>query len=166
MKPDAIERLLLLERSGELAPRQRAALARAEAAGPGAVRAARSRLDALDALFARAPAVPLPPPDVLAGAIRRRLDAPPSRHVFPWKPLLAVAAAFAIALGLLLFHGGTASLPAPSVPAFAEAGGGADDAAFPALDEDPYAAEFSELETLIAAIEPPGEEWLYTGIYE
>ena len=166
MKPDALERLLLLERSGELAPRQRAALARAEAADPGAVRAARSRLDALDTLLARAPAVPLPAPDALAAAIRRRLDVPAPRRVSVWKPLLAVAAAFAIALGLCLFHGGTATLPAPSAPAFAEADGDADDGAFPAFDEDPYAAEFSELETLIASIEPPGDELLYTGIYE
>ena len=137
MNPNQLEQLLLLEASGELSPSQRRALDAELAASP----AARRFRDQLRALAAAAPApAPGPAPDT-AARIAARL-APRPRMVV-WKPLLATAAALALLLGVYTLRPGPASAPIETA------------AVETAADEewtDPLDADFTELESLLAAM--------------
>ena len=143
MNPHELERLLLLEQSGELAPRQRRALD-AELAASETARRLRNQLRVL-ATAAPEPAA-APAPDA-AARIAARLHPPrPAAWVFRpvWKPALAAAAALALFLGVRAFR------PAPvAAPIETAANATAN------VDEDwtdPLDAEFTELENLLLAI--------------
>ena len=144
MNPHELERLLLLESSGELTPRQRRALDAALAAAPEARRFG-------DQLRARAGAVPPPAADPAPGAAARiaaRLQAKPkSAFAFQpaWKPALAAAAALALFVGVRSFQR-PAAAPAPAATAAVAA------AAEEADWSDPLDADFTELESLLAAM--------------
>ena len=137
MNPKHLEQLLLLEQSGELSPRQRRALDAELAASP----AARRFRDQLRALSAAVPPPAAPPAPDAAARIAERL-APRSRMVV-WKPLLATAAALALLLSVYTFRPDPASAPIEIA------------AVETAADEewtDPLDADFTELESLLAAM--------------
>lgn len=138
MNPKHLEQLLLLEQSGELSLRQRRALDAELAAAPEA----RRFRDQLRALSAAVPPPAAPPAHAAAARIAARL-APRSR-ILVWKPLLATAAALALLLGVYTFQPGPASAPVETAAVTA------------ATEEedwtDPLDAEFTELESLLAAI--------------
>lgn len=137
MNPKQLEQLLLLEQSGELSPRQRRALDAELAAAP----AARRFRDQLRALAAAVPPSAAPPASDAAARIAARLA--PRPQTYAWKPLLAMAAALALLLGAYVFRPGPAAAPVET-------------AAAAATEEedwtDPLDAEFTELESLLAAI--------------
>ena len=137
MNPNQLEQLLLLEQSGELSPSQRRALDAELAASPEA----RRFRDQLRALAAAAPAPAVGPAPDAAARIAARL-APRPRMVV-WKPLLATAAALALLLGVYTLRPGPASAPIETA------------AVETAADEewtDPLDADFTELESLLAAM--------------
>ena len=138
MNPQQLEQLLLLESSGELSPRQRRALDAALAAAPEA----RRFRDQLRALSAAVPPPAAPPASDAAARIAARLAARP--QTFAWKPLLATAAALALLLGVYTLRPGPAAAPVETAAVAA------------ATEEeewiDPLDAEFTELESLLAAI--------------
>ena len=138
MNPKQLEQLLLLEQSGELSPQQRRDLDAELAATPEA-RRFRDQLRALSA--AVPPPAAAPAPDA-AARIAARL-APRPRMVV-WKPLLATAAALALLLGVYTFRPGPASAPVETAAVAA--------AAEEEEWTDPLDAEFTELESLLAAI--------------
>ena len=138
MNPQQLEQLLLLEQSGELSPQQRRDLDAELAATPDA-RRFRDQLRALSA--AVPPPAAAPAPDA-AARIAARL-APRPRMVV-WKPLLATAAALALLLGVYTFRPGPASAPVETAAVAA--------AAEEEEWTDPLDAEFTELESLLAAI--------------
>ena len=144
MNPKQLEQLLLLESSGELSPAQRRALDAELAASPEA----RRFRDQLRALAAAAPAPAVgPAPDAAARIAARLRHDGKSLLVFRpvWKPALAAAAALALFVGVRSFE-----RPAV-VPAAAETA-----AVATAAEEvdwtDPLDAEFTELESLLAAM--------------
>ena len=146
MNPHELERLLLLEQSGELAPRQRRALD-AELAANSAARRFRDQLRALAA--AMPPPAAGPAPDAAARiAVRLRKSHKPAFAIQPaWKPALAAAAALALFVGVRTFQSGRPGLAADSTAAAV--------AAAIAEEEDwtdPLDAEFTELESLLLAI--------------
>ena len=137
MNPQHLEQLLLLEASGELSPSQRRALDTELAASPEA----RRFRDQLRALAAAAPAPAAGPAPDAAARITARL-APRPRMVV-WKPLLATAAALALLLSVYTFRPDPASAPIETA------------AVETAADEewtDPLDADFTELESLLAAM--------------
>ena len=142
MDENKLERLLLLEQSGELSPAQRRRLD-AELAASAEARQARGRLRGLAAV--------LPPPagEPAPGAARRiaaRLGSAPAASPpgWPaWKPALAAAAALAILLGAFFFR----AAPHPAgEPALAAVEAEVEDWT------DPLDAEFAELENLLLSI--------------
>ena len=142
MNAAKLEQLLLLEQSGELAPKQRRALD-AELAASAEARRLRAELRGLAA------AVPPPPAGPVAAAARidaRLRRTPKSAAAFrlAWKSALAAAAALALLFGVRAFHAGKASVS----PEPARAAATAEE------DEwtDPLDAEFTELENLLLAI--------------
>jgi hypothetical protein len=144
MNAKQLERLLLLEQSGELSPKQRHQLD-AELATSTEARRLRTEIRGLAATIPP-PATPLVPD--AARRIAARLDqaSKPTLAFQPmWKPILAAAAALALLLGVRTFRDGDPALPiesaAVSVPA-------------PEEEEwtDPLESEFTELESLLAAI--------------
>ena len=144
MNPHELERLLLLEQSGELAPRQRRALD-AELAASETARRLRNQLRVL-ATAAPEPAA-APAPDA-AARIAARLHAKP-KPVFAfqpaWKPALAAAAALALFVGVRSFQR-PAATPAPAETAAVATAAEEEDWS------DPLDAEFTELESLMANI--------------
>ena len=137
MNPQHLEQLLLLEASGELSPSQRRALDAELAASPEA----RRFRDQLRALAAIAPAPAAGPAPDAAARIAARL-APRPRMVV-WKPLLATAAALALLLSVYTLRPDPASAPIETA------------AVETAADEewtDPLDADFTELESLLAAM--------------
>jgi len=144
MNPHELERLLLLEQSGELAPRQRRALD-AELAASETARRLRDRLRAWTA--AVPPPAAAPAPDA-AARIAARLRPPPrpAAWIFRpvWKPALAAAAALALFLGVRSFR--PAPIAAP-IETAVNATASADE-----VWTDPLDAEFTELENLLLAI--------------
>ena len=143
MNPQQLEQLLLLESSGELSPSQRRALDAELAAAPEA----RRFRDQLRALSAAVPPPAAPPAPDAAARIAARLA--PQPQTFAWKPLLATAAALALLLGVYTFRPGPASAPVETAAVAA------------AAEEedwtDPLDAEFTELESLLAAISTDDE---------
>lgn len=142
MNPKQLEQFLLLEQSGELSPRQRRALD----AGLAAAHAARRFRDQLRTLAAAVPAPAAGPAPGAAVRIAARLQAPPVSAFRPaWKPALAAAAALALFIGVRAFRPAPVSIPAAETAAVATA----------AEEEewtDPLDADFTELESLLAAI--------------
>lgn len=143
MNPMRLERLLLLEQSGELAPKQRREL-EAELAGSAEARRQRDDLRRLAAALP-APAAQPAPGTATKIAARLRQPAKPVFTLLPaWKPALAAAAALALLLGVRAYRAapGTAE-PAPAVAAAA------------AEEEwtDPLESEFTALEELLAALD-------------
>ena len=144
MNPMQLERLLLLEQSGELAPKQRREL-EAELAGSAEARQQRDDLRRLAAALPAPAAQPVPGTATKIAA-RLRQPARPAFNLLPaWKPALAAAAALALILGVRAYRAapGTAE-PAPAVAAAA------------AAEEewtDPLETEFIALEELLAALD-------------
>lgn len=143
MNGKQLERLLLLEQSGELSPRQRRDLESALAAAPDA-----RRLRADLRRFAGVLAAPTaqPAPDAAAKiAARLRPPAKPAFSPTPaWKPALAAAAALALLFGARSFRPNLN--PSAENPA---------DSSATAQEEDwtdPLETEFTELESLLAAL--------------
>ena len=144
MNPKQLERLLLLEQSGELSPRQRRDLDAELAASP----AARRFRDQLRALAAAAPAPAAgPAPDAVARIAARLQAKPKSVFAFQpaWKPALAAAAALALFVGVRSFQR-PASTSAPAETAAIATAAEEEDWT------DPLDAEFTELESLLAAM--------------
>ena len=144
MNPKQLEQLLLLESSGELSPAQRRALDAELAANPAACRF-RDQLRAL--ADAAPPPAAGPAPDDAAHIAARLQRNQSSRPAFRpvWKPALVAAAALALFVGVRSFQ-----RPAV-VPASAETA-----AVATAVEEvdwtDPLDADFTELESLLAAM--------------
>ena len=142
MNAKQLERLLLLEQSGELSPRQRRDLESALAAAPDA-RRLRADLRRFAAVLAAPTAQPAP--DAAAKiAARLRPPAKPAFSLTPaWKPALAAAAALALLFGARAFR----PYPVPADSASVSAA---------AQEEeewtDPLETEFTELESLLAAL--------------
>ena len=143
MDANELERLLLLEQSGELSPPQRRRLD-AELSASAEARQARGRLRGLAA------ALPAPAGEPAPDAARRiaaRLRPAPAAAApgwSAWKPAFAAAATLALLLGALVFR------PAAPNPAGEPARAAAE-----AADEDwsdPLDAEFAELENLLLSI--------------
>ena len=144
MTPRKLERLLLLEQSGELTPRQRRRLdAELAASEP-----ARRLRDELRGLAASIPPLSASPSADAARLIATRLARPaPDFAILPpaWKPALATAAALALLFGARAYrtalapHAPPAPVAALSVPAT------------PPETEwsDPLGDDFAELETLL-----------------
>ena len=143
MNPNQLEQLLLLEQTGELSRRQRRNLDAELAANP----AARRFRDQLRALASAAPAPAAGPAPDAAASIAARLPAKPQpAFVFQpaWKPALAAAAALALFVGVRTFRPAPAAAPAETA-AVATAAEEAD-------WTDPLDADFTELESLLAAM--------------
>ena len=143
MNPHELERLLLLEQSGELAPAQRRALDAELAASADACRL-RDQLRAWTAAIP--PPAAGPAPDAAARIAARLRPPRPAAWIFRpvWKPALAAAAAMALFLGVRAFR------PAPVAAPIETAA-----VATAAAEEewtDPLDAEFTELENLLLAI--------------
>lgn len=142
MNAKELERLLLLEQSGELSLKQRQRLD-AELAASAEARRLQGQLRGWSAAI---PAPAFPPAPDAAQRIAARLRKAP-RPAFTWlpagKPALAAAAALALLLGVRAYQGRT---PAPS-----------DLVAVTAPVEvvewiDPLETEFTELESLLTTI--------------
>ena len=143
MNAKELERLLLLEQSGELTAKQRARLD-AEAAASGAARRLRDQLRAWSAAIPP-PAFPPAPDAAQRIAARLRKTGRPAFPLLPaWKPALAAAAALALLLGVRILHPGPADAPtgAAAVSTAAEE----------AEWLDPLDSEFTELESLLTTI--------------
>ena len=142
MNTRLLNRLLLLEQSGELSPQQRRRLA-AELARLHSARHLPQELHTL-ARFLPPPATH-PAPDA-ALKIAARLRPPPEKPVVScppaWKPLLAAAAVLALLLGIRAFH----ATEAPPVLAVTAIAGEEEEWT------DPLDADFTELETLLLAV--------------
>ena len=143
MNPNQLERLLLLEQSGELTAKQRRAL-EAELAASSAARRFRDQLRALAG--AVPPPAAGPAPDAAAHIAARLQRNQSSRPAFRpvWKPALAAAAALALFVGVRTFRPAPAAAPAETA-AVATAAEEAD-------WTDPLDADFTELESLLAAM--------------
>ena len=144
MNPKQLEQLLLLETSGELSPSQRRALDAELAANP----AARRFRDQLRALAGAALAPAAGPAHDTAARIAARLQAKPKpAFAFQpaWKPALAAAAALALFVGVRSFQR-PASAPVPAETAAVAAAAEEEDWT------DPLDADFTELESLLAAM--------------
>ena len=145
MNTKQLERLLLLEQSGELSAAQRRALDAELAASP----AARRFRDQLRALAGAAPEpASAPAPDAAARIAARLRQKPKPAFAFQpaWKPALAAAAALALFVGVRSFQR-PATVPAPVAETAAVA-----TAAEEEDWSDPLDAEFTELESLMANI--------------
>ncbi len=140
MNANELERLLLLEQSGELSPRQRRALDAALGASAEA-RQLRGQLRALAA--AVPPPAAAPAPDTAARIAARLQPKPKPAFVFQpaWKSALAAAAVLALLLGVRTFNP-TRVVPAGSATLSAE------------TEEwtDPLESEFAELEAFVSSI--------------
>ena len=141
MNPNRLEQLLLLESSGELSPAQRRALDAELAANP----AARRFRDQLRALAGAVPPPAAGPAPDAAARIAARLRQKPAFAFRPvWKPLLAAAAALALLVGVRSYRPAPAPAPVAAVAGVAAT-----------ADEDwsdPLDADFTELESLLAAM--------------
>lgn len=144
MNANQLEQLLLLEQSGELSSKQRRQLETAL----GAEADARRLRDELRQLAAVLPAPGAQPAPNAAARIAARVGQQPKRAFAfspAWKPALAAAAALALLLGVRAFR----PHPAP-----ADVAGVAASAQTPEEEawSDPLETEFTELESLIAAL--------------
>ena len=143
MNPNQLEQLLLLEQSGELSPSQHRALDAELAASPEA----RRFRDQLRALAGAAPAPAAGPAPAAAARIAARLQAKPKpAFAFQpaWKPALAAAAALALFVGVRTFRPAPATAPVETAAVAA--------AAEETDWTDPLDADFTELESLLAAM--------------
>ena len=143
MNTKQLERLLLLEQSGELSAAQRRALDAELAANP----AARRFRDQLRALAGAVPPAAGPAPDAAARIAARLRQKPKPAFAFQpaWKPALAAAAALALFVGVRSFQR-PAATPAPAETAAVATAAEEEDWS------DPLDAEFTELESLMANI--------------
>ena len=144
MNAKRLEQLLLLEQSGELSPKQRRQLETAL----GAEADARRLRDELRQFAAALPAPGAQPAPDAAARIAARAGQQPVRAFAwspAWKPALAAAAALALLFGVRTFRSHPAPADVASVAATAQA-----------QEEetwtDPLETEFTELESLIAAL--------------
>ena len=144
MNPHELERLLLLEQSGELAPRQRRALD-AELAASETARRLRDRLRAWTAAVPPPAAAPTPDAAARIAARLRKARKPAFAFRPAWKPALAAAAALALFVGVRTFQSGR---PGPAADSAAVAAATAEEEEW----TDPLDAEFAELESLLLAI--------------
>ena len=143
MNPNQLEQLLLLEQSGELSTGQRRALDAELAASPEA----RRFRDQLRALSAAAPVPATGPAPNATARIAARLQAKPQpAFAFQpaWKPAIAAAAALALFVGVRAFR--PVPVSAPVETAAVEAATAEEDWT------DPLDADFTELESLLAAM--------------
>lgn len=142
MNLNQLERLLLLEQSGEISPKQRRALD----AELGASAGARRQRDQIRGFAASVPSSTATPSPGTVQRIHARLQSrpTPSPIFHPvWKSALASAAALALLIGVHAYRSSTN--PIPSEPAVASV--------TTASEEewtDPLDSEFTELESLIA----------------
>jgi hypothetical protein len=141
MNPNRLEQLLLLEQAGELTPRQRRTLD-AELTASATARRLRAELQGLAAALPPVPAAPAPGAPARIAARLRKADKPAFIFRPAWRPALVAAAAFALLLGVRSYQGRPG--PGKSAPAVA--------AAQEEEWTDPLDAEFTELESLIAAM--------------
>jgi hypothetical protein len=138
MKTKQIEKLLLLEQTGELSSRQRRKLA--------VCSEVQAKRDELKAFCAAVPAADVEPSPWVATKIAARLrtERRPvlifSKH---WKTTVALAACLAVITGILNFHGNQKS----STVVVAVAAASAED-----VWNDPLEEDLSRLESLIVAI--------------
>ncbi len=147
MKTIPLEQLLLLEQSGELSDEQQRQLDTELAASPEA----RQQRDTLIALAGAIPPVEAEPAPDAAARIVARLQAAPTpsrRSLFHpvWKPALAAAAALALLLGIRATRPTTTPETGVATVIVEESN-----------DEfwaDPFEADFAELDSLIAAVDP------------
>ena len=144
MNPHELERLLLLEQSGELAPRQRRALD-AELAASETARRLRNQLRVLATAAPEPAAAPAPDAAARIAARLRKNHKPASAFQPAWKPALAAAAALALFVGVRSFQR-PASTSAPAETAAIATAAEEEDWT------DPLDAEFTELESLLAAM--------------
>lgn len=146
MKPAALERLLLLEQTGELTPRQQSRLAAALAAAPRA----RAQRDQLRHITRAATAPETAPTPAALSAATARIDArlrhPRPLTAVPWQPLLAAAAALVLIVGATFFH--IARHPA----ATSQQAALADDTELDTAWLNPMDTEFTELEDLLVGL--------------
>jgi anti-sigma factor RsiW len=143
MNSNELEQLLLLEQSGELSSKQRRQL-EAELAVSAEARRLRAEVRRLAAAIPASAAQPAPSATAIIAARLRQAPKPALAFQPIWKPVVAAAAALALLLGVHTFHGGKAADPTES-------------AAVAAASEeedwtDPLEADFTELESLLAAI--------------
>ena len=134
-----LNRLLLLEQSGELSPQQRRRLD-AELARSDSARQLRQELHTLARVLPPPAIHPAPDAAQLAlilGSAAAVVSCPPA-----WKPLLAAAAVLALLLGIRAFH----ATEAPPVLAVTAIAGEEEEWT------DPLDADFTELETLLLAV--------------
>lgn len=142
MNPNELERLLLLEQSGELSAPQRRRLAAELDASAGA----RQLRAGLRGLAAALPEPSFSPAPDAAPRIAERLRRPePTARIRPplLRPVLAAAAALALLAGFFAFRP-----PAPVQTAAVESPADTEEYEW----TDPLDAEFAELETLLLAI--------------
>ena len=142
MNPNQLERLLLLEQSGELSPRQRREL-NAELDASAEARRQRGRIR--DFASAIPPSTAQPSPGTVQRIHARLQSRPTPSPIFHpvWKSALASAAALALLIGVHAYR--SSPNPTPSEPAVASV--------TTASEEewtDPLDSEFTELESLIA----------------
>lgn len=145
MTPRELERLLLLEQSGELSEKQRGRLEAECAANAGA----QHRRAELCRLAAALPPVSAEPSPATVEKIFARLAPPhaPATAFLPqWKPALAAAAALALLLGIHAFRKAAEVSPLPA-PGYAALGEEEEDDWI-----DPLEEEFAELEQLILVL--------------
>lgn len=142
MNPNQLERLLLLEQSGELSPRQRREL-NAELDASAEARRQRGRIR--DFASAIPPSTAQPSPGTVQRIHARLQSRPtPSAGFHPaWKSALATAAALALLIGVHAYR--LQTRPVPSNPSVASG-----TATVEEEWTDPLDSEFTELESLIA----------------
>jgi ferric-dicitrate binding protein FerR (iron transport regulator) len=139
MKPSQLEKWVLLEQSGELAPRDQLRLKRA-LDGSAAARHLRDDLRQIEAAVMDPASEPSPWTAVRIDA-RLRAENPAGVPLRRWKPALSLAAGALLMAGLFTFHGQQNS--SSFVPALAAA----------EVDawSDPFEEDLVRLENLIAA---------------
>ena len=142
MNTQKLEQLLLLEQSGELAPKQRRQL---DAELAASAKARQLREDLLQLSAAIPPVAAQPSPDAASriDARLRKTGKPAFSFLPAWKPALAAAAALALLLGVRTYQ---AKIHVSPTPVLASATAEEDEWT------DPLKAEFTELESLIATI--------------
>ena len=141
MKTKKLEKWLLLEQSGELSPGQLRRLGR-ELAVSEKARALREELGLLKGAVVTPEIEPAPWTIVRIAARLREERGSVLNFSKVWKPVLALAAGLMVVTGIFNFHGEQASSTSTAVIAAA----GVD------VWNDPFEADLSKLENLIAAI--------------
>ena len=147
MTPQQLEKLLLLEQSGELSPEQSRRLQQELAAST----AARYQRNQLQKLAAHIPPLPWQPAPGAAERIAARLSTtPPAPRQWTFRPAWAAAAAIItfLAISAALRHPNRRSPPAPVAAAVETEAW-----------NDPLDADFAAIENLLADISAEPFEW-------